>query len=79
MSNSDFSSIFSDRVVCQGKTRSYQVPIHSTHTKVVTVTNRHGVETKRVQCEYCPKTHINTLVYNLHVNTGKVISLIISR
>jgi len=55
-----------------GKRCSYKVPKTSTNIKLVTTVDRNGTETKRVQCEYCPKTHINVPVYNLHVNTGIV-------
>ena len=53
-----------------GKRCTYKVPKTSTNVKLVTTIDRNGAETKRVQCEYCPKTHINVPVYNLHVNTG---------
>ena len=53
-----------------GKRCSYKVPKTSTNIKLVTAIDRNGTETKRVQCEYCPKTHINVPVYNLHFNTG---------
>ncbi len=58
-----------------GKRCTYKVPKTSTNVKLVTTIDRNGAETKRVQCEYCPKTHINVPVYNLHVNTGLLLSL----
>ena len=74
-SKSDLSTLVCSRAAKPhmesfGKRCSYKVPKTSTNIKLVTAIDRNGTETKRVQCEYCPKTHINVPVYNLHVNTG---------
>ena len=56
-----------------GKGGSYGVPNYLKDCiKLVSSVDRNGVETKRVQCEYCPKSHINTSVYFIHVNKGEL-------